>query len=410
MFQKVLGDENRNYTSKVHLRGLREIESLVTINYELRMMNYFATVARGLETLAAQELEQLGANSVEPGFCGVAFEGDRTLLYRVNLWARLPFRILVNIHDFPCLDAKDLYRGIQTIDWQNYVTPDMTLAVNVTGKNDRLNHSHFTSLQVKNAIVDQQQEKLGERSNVELHEPDVRINVHIERDFCTVKLDSSGNSLHRRGYRPAVGTAPLKESLASALIQLSGWQPNQMFYDPLCGSGTLPLEASLKALNIAPGLFRDCFGFENWLDFDLPLLEKLLQEAKDSQLDNLTAPIWGSDRDENVIEQAINNAQNCGVDNHIWFSQMELADVVAPGDSGILLCNPPYGERLGRDSDLGAFYKLLGDVLKQRFKGWTAFVLSGNKELSQSIGLKSSQRMAVYNGTIPCQLMKYELY
>ncbi|MBN3888840.1 MAG: RNA methyltransferase [Nostoc sp. JL31] len=374
------------------------------------MNQYFATVARGLETLAAQELEQLGAHSVESGFCGVAFEGDRTLLYRVNLWARLPFRILVNIHEFPCLDAKDLYRGIQTIDWQNYLTPEMTLAVNVTGKNDRLNHSHFTSLQVKNAIVDQQKENLGERSNVELHEPDVRVNVHIERDFCTVKLDSSGNSLHRRGYRPAVGAAPLKESLAAALIQLSGWQPDQMFYDPLCGSGTLPLEASLKALNIAPGLFRESFGFENWLDFDLSLLEELLQEAKDSQLDSLSAPIWGSDRDENIIEQAINNAQNCGVDNHVWFSQMELADVVAPADSGILFCNPPYGERLGRDSDLGAFYKLLGDVLKQRFKGWTAFVLSGNKELSQSIGLKSSQRIAVYNGALPCQLMKYELY
>lgn len=374
------------------------------------MNQYFATVARGLETLAAQELEQLGANSVEPGFCGVAFEGDRTLLYRVNLWARLPFRILVNIHEFPCLDAKDLYRGIQSIDWQNYLTPDMTLAVNTTGKNNHLNHTHFTSLQIKNAIVDQQKENLGERSNVELHEPDVRVNVHIERDSCTVKLDSSGNSLHRRGYRPAVGAAPLKESLAAALIQLSGWQPDQMFYDPLCGSGTLPLEASLKALNIAPGLFRESFGFENWLDFDLSLLEKLLQEAKDSQLDTLPAPIWGSDRDENIIEQAINNAQNCGVDNHVWFSQMELADVVAPADSGVLFCNPPYGERLGRDSDLGAFYKLLGDVLKQRFKGWTAFVLSGNKELSQSIGLKSSQRIAVYNGTLPCQLMKYELY
>ncbi|MCC5628069.1 THUMP domain-containing protein [Nostoc sphaeroides CHAB 2801] len=374
------------------------------------MNQYFATVARGLETLAAQELEQLGAHSVEPGFCGVAFEGDRTLLYRVNLWARLPFRILVNIHEFPCLDAKDLYRGIQTIDWQNYLTPDMTLAVNTTGKNNNLNHTHFTSLQIKNAIVDQQKENLGERSNVELHEPDVRVNVHIERDSCTVKLDSSGNSLHRRGYRPAVGAAPLKESLAAALIQLSGWQTNQMFYDPLCGSGTLPLEASLKALNIAPGLFRESFGFENWLDFDLALLEKLLQEAKDSQLDTLPAPIWGSDRDENIIEQAINNAQNCGVDNHVWFSQMELADIVAPADSGVLFCNPPYGERLGRDSDLGAFYKLLGDVLKQRFKGWTAFVLSGNKELSQSIGLKSSQRIAVYNGTLPCQLMKYELY
>lgn len=382
------------------------------------MNQYFATVARGLETLAAQELEQLGAHSVKPGFCGVTFEGDRTLLYRVNLWARLPFRILVNIHEFPCLDAKDLYRGIQSIDWVNYLTPDMTLAVTTTGKNDRLNHTHFTALQVKNAIVDQQQENLGDRSNVELQAPDVRINVHIERDSCTVKLDSSGNSLHRRGYRPAVGAAPLKESLAAALIQLSGWQPNQMFYDPLCGSGTLPLEASLKALNIAPGLFRvrasaakaARFGFETWLDFDLSLLEKLLQEAKDSQLDSLPAPIWGSDRDENIIEQAINNAQNCGVDNHVWFSQIELADVVAPADSGVLFCNPPYGERLGQDSDLGAFYKLLGDVLKQRFKGWTAFVLSGNKELSQSIGLKSSQRIAVYNGALPCQLMKYELY
>jgi putative N6-adenine-specific DNA methylase len=374
------------------------------------MNQYFATVARGLEALAAKELEQLGASSVEPGFCGVAFEGDRTLLYRVNLWARLPFRILMKLHHFPCRDAKTLYRGIQTIDWESYLNPDLTLAVNVTGKNEELNHTHFTALQVKNAIVDQQQEKFGERSDVELNEPDVRVNVHIDLDFCTVSLDSSGNSLHRRGYRPAVGTAPLKESLAAALIQLSGWQPDQMFYDPLCGSGTLPLEASLKALNIAPGLFRDRFGFETWLDCDLSLLETLIEEAKTSQLDTLPAPIWGSDRDEDVIEMANTNAKNCGVDSHVWFSQMELHDVVAPADSGVLFCNPPYGERLGRDSDLGEFYRLLGDVLKQRFKGWTAFVLSGNKELSQSIGLKSSQRIAVYNGTLPCQLMKYEMY
>jgi putative N6-adenine-specific DNA methylase len=238
----------------------------------------------------------------------------------------------------------------------------------------------------------------------------VRINVHIDRDICTVSLDSSGNSLHRRGYRPAVGSAPLKESLAAALIQLSGWQPEQMFYDPLCGAGTLPLEASLKALNIAPGLFRNSFGFETWPDFDLDLLEQLIQEAESAQRDTPAAPIWGSDRDETVIEQAIVNATNCGVLNHVWFSQMELSEVVAPADTGVLFCNPPYGERLGRDSDLGAFYKLLGDVLKQRFKGWTAFVLSGNKELSQSIGLKSSKRFAVYNGTLPCQLMKYELY
>jgi putative N6-adenine-specific DNA methylase len=374
------------------------------------MGQYFATVANGLEALAVQELEQLGAHSVEPGFCGASFEGDRALLYRVNLWARLPFRILMKLHKFPCQSPEDLYQGIQTIDWSEYLMPDLTLAVNATGKTEQLNHTHFTALQVKKAIVDQQQETFGERSNVELHDPDVRINVHLDRNGCTVSLDSSGNSLHRRGYRPAMGVAPLKESLAAALIQLSGWQPEQMFYDPLCGSGTLPLEACLKSLNIAPGLFRERFGFETWLDFDLDLLERLIQEAKASQRETLPAPIWGSDRDATVIEQAIANAQNCGVSEQIWFSEMELSDVVAPTDSGVVFCNPPYGERLGRDSDLGAFYKQLGDVLKQRFKGWTAFILSGNKELAQSIGLKSSQRIAVYNGTLPCQLMKYELY
>jgi putative N6-adenine-specific DNA methylase len=374
------------------------------------MNQYFATVARGLETLAAQELEQLGADSVEPGFCGVAFLGDRTLLYRVNLWARLPFRILMKLHEFPCQDADDLYQGIQTIDWSQYLTPELTLAVHATGKSDQLNHTHFTALQVKKAIVEQQQERLGDRSNVDPQSPDVQINLHIERDVCTVSLDSSGKSLHRRGYRPAVGAAPLKESLAAALIQLSGWQTEQMFYDPLCGSGTLPLEASLKALNIAPGLFREQFGFETWLDADLPLLEDLIQDAESSQRESIPAPIWGSDRDDNVIQQAINNATQCGVLDHVYFAAIELEDVAAPADSGVLFCNPPYGERLGQDIDLGAFYKQLGDVLKQRFKGWTAFVLSGNKELAQSIGLRSSQRFPVYNGTLPCQLMKYELY
>ncbi|WNZ49272.1 THUMP domain-containing protein [Leptolyngbya boryana CZ1] len=374
------------------------------------MNQYFATVARGLESLAAQELEQLGAKTIEPGFCGVSFTGDRDLLYRVNLWARLPFRILMKLHEFPCQDSEDLYRGVQSIDWSLYLTPDMTLAVKATGKNQQLNHTHFTALQVKNAIVDQQQDRFSDRSNVELQSPDVQVTVHIDRDLCTVSLDSSGESLHRRGYRPAVGAAPLKESLAAALIQLSGWQPEQMFYDPLCGSGTLPLEASLKALNVAPGLFRERFGFETWLDADLNLLDELIKAAEASQQESLPAPIWGSDRNPEVIEQAIVNATNCGVSNHVYFSTIELEDVAAPADSGVLFCNPPYGERLGRDSDLGAFYKRLGNVLKQRFKGWTAFVLSGNKELAQSIGLRSSQRFAVYNGALPCQLMKYELY
>jgi putative N6-adenine-specific DNA methylase len=374
------------------------------------MNQYFATVARGLETLAVQELEQLGASQVEPGFCGVSFSGDQTLLYRVNLWARLPFRILMKLHEFPCQDAEDLYQGVRSIDWSAYLMPEMTLAVSATGKTKQLNHTHFTALQVKNAIVDQQQDEFGDRSDVELQSPDLQINLHLDGDRATVSLDSSGESLHRRGYRSAVGFAPLKESLAAALIQLSGWQPEQCFYDPLCGSGTLPLEASLKALNVAPGLFRERFGFETWMDADLTLLDGLTQAAKASQRSELLAPIWGSDRDSSVIAQATVNATQCGVSQHVHFTTLDLSEVVAPADQGVLFCNPPYGERLGRNSDLGAFYKRLGNVLKQQFKGWTAFVLSGNKELAQSIGLRSSQRFAIYNGTLPCQLMKYELY
>lgn len=374
------------------------------------MAHYFATVARGLEQLAADELKSLGAIAPQPGFCGVAFEGDRALLYRANLWARLPFRILVQLAEFACRDADDLYAGIRTIDWETYLTPDQTLAVAATGKTGQLNHTHFTALQVKNAIVDQQRDRFQRRSSVDSQQPDVQVNVHLHRNRATVSLDSSGGSLHRRGYRPAMGKAPLKESLAAALIHLSGWQPKQAFCDPLCGSGTLPIEAALMSLNRAPGLFRDRFGFEGWPTFDPALWQQIRQQAQQAQRDALAAPILGCDLDTQVMRQAKTNARNCGVDRHVSLMTADLATVEAPADSGILICNPPYGERIGSETDLGAFYKLLGDVLKQRFKGWTAFVLSGNKLLAKSIGLKSSQRFAVLNGNLPCQLMKYDLY
>jgi putative N6-adenine-specific DNA methylase len=374
------------------------------------LSEYFATVARGLEELAVQELTELGAQNVAPGFCGVSFQGDRELLYRVNLWARLPFRVLMKLGEFPSLDANELIESIQQIEWAKYLNPDLTMAVTVTGKNEQLNHSHFTAVQVKRAITNQQTKQFGNRSNVDIDEPDVRINVHIDKDICTVSLDSSGNSLHRRGYRSAVGDAPLKESLAAALMKMSGWTPDMAFVDPLCGSGTLPLEAAMQALNIAPGVFREQFGFERWLDFDRALFDQLLKDAEAGEKKDVNVTIIGSDRSFEVIQQAKSNAQKSGVERYIQFAQLELAEVEAPADSGILLCNPPYGERLGRDEDLGAFYKLLGDILKNRFKGWTAYVLSGNKELAKSIGLRSAQRFPVYNGTLACQLMKYEMY
>ena len=374
------------------------------------MNQYFATVARGLEPLVVEELERLGAKDVQPGFCGAEFKGDRVLLYRVNLWARLPFRILLRLSEFDCATAEDLFAGVQRIDWSDQLTPEHSLAVTATGKTDALNHTHFTSLQVKNAIVEQQTKAFGQRSDVDIHDPDLRLNIHLHKNRAVLSLDSSGDSLHRRGYRPAVGAAPLKESLAAALIQLSGWQPDQAFFDPLCGSGTLPLEAGLQALKVAPGLFRERFGFETWLDYDDALWESMLTEAEEQQNEDLAAFVGGSDRDPNVLIQAHSNAQKCGIEHLVSFQQNELADVEAPADSGILLCNPPYGERLGKDTDLGAFYKLLGNVLKQRFKGWTAYVLSGNKALSSNIGLKSASRTPVYNGGLLCQLMKYELY
>ena len=374
------------------------------------MNHYFATVARSLESIAAAEIESLGAKEVRPDFTGVHFVGDKATLYRVNLWARTIFRVLVPLREFYCPNSDILYQEVQKIFWGEYIQSHQTLAVNCTGSNQKLNHTHYTALQVKNAIVDQQRRESGQRSTIDAKNPDVLVNVHIKQDRCILSLDSSGASLHRRGYRQAMGSAPLKETLAAALLDMAQWDATLPFLDPLCGSGTLPLEAGLKALNIAPGLFRQKFGFESFPDFDPQLWQMMLTEAKNSRRQKLKAPIWGSDRDADVLTQAYGNAVRCGIEHQIQFTQDELASVEAPADSGMIICNPPYGERLGEVQELGALYKTLGDVFKQRFKGWTAFILTGNKELAKKVGLKASRRIPVYNGAIPCTLLKYELY
>ena len=207
-----------------------------------------------------------------------------------------------------------------------------------------------------------------------------------------------------------MGLAPLKETLAAALLDMAEWDTSLPFLDPLCGSGTLPLEAGLKALNIAPGLFREKFGFLSWLDFDEQLWQELQEEAEDNQKLDLDAPIYGSDRNYDILTQAHANAERCGIEDKITFTQTELSQLEAPTDSGVLICNPPYGERLGDARELGELYQMLGDVFKQRFKGWTAFILTGNKELAKRVGLKASRRIPVYNGSLACTLFKYEMY
>ena len=374
------------------------------------MNQYFATVARGLEDIAAAELKNLGAREVTTTFTGVAFTGDKELLYKVNLWSRIIFRVLVPIAKVKSFNAEQLYRSVQQIDWSEYLTPEMTLAVNCTGKNKQLNHTHFTALQIKKAIVDRQQKDDGRRSDVDPKTPDLLVNAHIDNNRCTISLDSSGTSLHRRGYRPAVGLAPLKESLAAALIDLSQWTPEMAFYDPLCGSGTLPIEATLKALQIAPGLYRDRFGFQSWLDYDETLWDKIVTKANERQRFELEMPILGSDRDLEVLNQARENALNCNVTEYIEFLHQDLWQIVAPADKGIIICNPPYGERLGNVTELEDLYKTLGDIFKQRFTGWTAYILTGSKHLSKKVGLRTAKRIPVYNGSLPCTLLKYELY
>lgn len=373
------------------------------------MNNYYATVAPGLEAIAVRELSALGASSIRPNYAGVSFQGDKALLYRANLWTRTIFRIFVPIAKVKSYNAQELYRSVQNIDWREYLNPSMTLAVNCTGKNQHLNHTHFTALQVKNAIVDWQTQQLGKRSSIDVEHPNVLINAHIDNNRCLLSLDSSGSSLHRRGYRPAMGAAPLKETLAAALLTIAEWTPDLPFVDPMCGSGTLPIEATLKALNIAPGLYRE-FGFQTWLDFDPKLWQKLEQEAEAKQLSTIDVPIIGSDRNGNIIQQAKMNAQSWGLEAYIKFTQQELTQIEAPAAKGVIMCNPPYGKRLGDEAKLGELYQLLGDIFKQRFRGWTAFILTGSKQLSKRVGLRTSSRTKVYNGSIPCTLLKYEMY
>ena len=371
---------------------------------------YFATVARGLEEVAAKELESLGAKAVNPEFTGVSFQGDKALLYRVNLWSRIIFRVLVPIQDIKSYNAAQLYQNIKKIDWSEYLHPEQTFAVNCTGKSKQLNHSHFTALQIKNAIVDQQQDRFGERSDIDLKTPDILINAHLHDNRCLLSLDSSGESLHKRGYRPAMGVAPLKETLAAALLELTHWTPNLPFLDPMCGSGILPIEAAFKSLNIAPGLRRNSFAFQQWPDFDQLLYEQIVEEAKSCQKNHLQAPVFGSDANSEMIQQAKINTQQCELNHYIQLQQIALEELEPPTDEGVILCNPPYGKRIGNPQELGALYTLLGDILKQKFKGWTAYILSGNKELTKQIGLRTSSRIPIYNGSLPCTLLKYELY
>lgn len=370
---------------------------------------YFATCARGIEPVLSQELLQLGAAQVEPGRGGVHFAGDQKLLYQANLWLRTAIRVLRPILTARVCSPDELYDAVRGIDWSLYMTPDHTLAVDCNVRDSHITHSKYAALRTKDAICDQFIERVGRRPSVNVEEPMVGLNLHIYRDQAVLSLESSGQSLHKRGYRPIQTRAPINESLAAALILLSGWDPHTSFVDPLCGSGTIPIEACWIALRRPPGLTRRRFGFQGWLDHDIELWTTLRDEARAQVARRLDAPIIGSDNRRDSIAFSQENARAAGVGHLVQFQLKTLADFTLPeGPPGTILCNPPYGERIGEEKELRILYRTLGEVFRTRCTGWQKFVFTGNPNLGKEIGIQPTGETALFNGKIRCKLLRFD--
>ena len=370
---------------------------------------YFATCGRGIESVLVDELRVLGAARVEPGRGGVQFSGDRALLYQANLWLRTAIRVLRPILETKVASPDELYESVRSLDWSQYLTPEHTLAVDCNVRDSHITHSKYAALRVKDAICDQFVERCGRRPSVDVEEPMVGLNLHIHRDQAVLSLDSSGESLHKRGYRPIQTRAPLNEALAAALVLLTGWRGERPFADPLCGGGTLAIEAAWIALRRPPGLTRKRFGFQGWMDFDIQLWTSLRDEARRGVGRTLPAPIFAADARGDAVSFAINNARAAGIGHLLRFDKRDVRDFQPPeGPPGVLLCNPPYGERIGEEKELFALYRLLGEVFAQRCAGWTVYIFTGNPRLAAAIGLTPAAEIPLYNGKIPCRLLKFE--
>ena len=369
-----------------------------------------AVVPQGLEAAGSEELTDLGAHSVKPGRRAVSFEADMACLYRMHLQARLPFRLLRQVASFPCQGRDDLYDGIRlALDWERWLHPSMTFRVDVTGTAPGLNHSHFTALQVKNALVDAQRDLWGERSSIDLDDPDLSLHLHLGRGVAQLSLDGSGGSLHRRGYRAAMGAAPLKENLAAGLIRLTGWDGSSPLVDPCCGSGVLLIEAALAALQQAPGLERR-FALEGWADFQPELWEKEVDRARQRRRRDLTVPLLlGIEADPAIADQARANVEAAGLSGIIRISTSPFEDETLPDGPGVLVCNPPYGQRIGDEQELDALYSALGQFVRREASGWQLWLLSGNPKLTGALRLKASRRIPVSNGGIDCRWLHYDI-
>ena len=361
----------------------------------------------GLEPVLAKELTQMGANDVEIGRRMVSFTGDKEMMYRANFQLHTAIRILKPIRHFRAKSADDVYEEIKKIDWTEYLGTDKTFTVDSVVFSEEFRHSKFVSYKVKDAIVDQFREKTGKRPNISVANPDIRLNMHIAEDKCTLSLDSSGESLHRRGYRQESVEAPLNEVLAAGMILLSGWQADTDFIDPMCGSGTLLIEAALIAKNMAPGLFRKEFAFEKWPDFDADLFDEIYND--ESQEREFNHKIYGYDIDMKAVNTARMNVKAAGLSDIITVEQQDFKNFTQPANKSIMISNPPYGERISTPDLLGT-YKMIGERLKHQFKGNDAWILSYREECFDQIGLKPSIKIPLYNGSLECEFRKYQMF
>src|SRR3989338_3164213 len=377
---------------------------------------FFATCPKGLESLLAEELRALGAGTIKETRAGVAFSGNLATAYRACLWSRLASRVLLPLAHFPAPTPEALYAGVQQITWRDHVTPDGTLAVDCATVQSAVNHSYYAALKVKDAIVDQLRDRFGVRPSVDTERPDLRVNLYLYRDEATISLDLPGESLHRRGSRAQPVEAPLKENLAAAILLRAGWPAlaaeGGALVDLMCGSGTLLIEGAFIAGDIAPGLMRDYFGFLKWKQHDVALWSELLAEARTRREAGLKQlpPIRGYDRDVRAVHAARENIKRAGLDEYVHVEQRELS-ACAPEDlqPGLVVVNPPYGERLGEAAELPALYKELGAQLKNNFSGWRAAVFTGNPEVGKSMGPRAERYHTLWNGAIECRLLHFEI-
>lgn len=361
----------------------------------------------GLEEVLARELIELGADGVRIGRRMVSFEGDLEMLYKANFFCRTALRILKPIATFRAKNPDEVYEQVKEIDWVGMLGEKKTFAVDVVVYSESFTHSKFVSYRVKDAVVDYFTERELPRPSVRINNPDLQLHLHISHDECTLALDSSGESLHKRGYRTEEVDAPLSEVLAAGMILLTGWKGDSHFVDPMCGSGTLLIEAALIALNIAPGVFREKYAFERWNDFDPELFRRI--SADDSREREFQFQCYGSDISQQAVAAALKNVKNAGLTKFIQLKVLPVSEIATSPGKGILITNPPYGERLN-PADLMTLYAQIGERLKHVFAGYDAWLISSNREAMEKIGLRPSSRIKLINGSLECEFRKYEIF